>query len=199
MTRAPWVAAEAVAGVPDDARADVELGARLADGQPEDAGGVDGRARRGRRDPGRRVRRSHARSRTRSRSRRTNGGRRRGRRARSTAEVDRGAGRRARRATSASATTRSLESLAKLKPAFREGGTVTAGNSSPMNDGAAALLLASPTRRRAGGHRADGTRRQPRDERSRAPPLRHRAGRRPRARALQRAGSEVGRHRLRSS
>jgi 3-oxoadipyl-CoA thiolase len=31
--------------------------------------------------------------------------------------------------------------LAKLKPAFREGGTVTAGNSSGLNDGAAALLL----------------------------------------------------------
>ncbi|HZR11501.1 MAG TPA: thiolase family protein [Myxococcales bacterium] len=38
----------------------------------------------------------------------------------------------------------SLEKLAKLKPAFREGGTVTAGNSSSLNDGAAALLLASP-------------------------------------------------------
>ncbi|KYF63527.1 beta-ketoadipyl CoA thiolase [Sorangium cellulosum] len=37
----------------------------------------------------------------------------------------------------------SLEALAKLKPAFREGGSVTAGNSSPLNDGAAALLLAS--------------------------------------------------------
>jgi acetyl-CoA acetyltransferase family protein len=35
----------------------------------------------------------------------------------------------------------SLEKLAKLKPAFREGGTVTAGNSSPLNDGAAMLLL----------------------------------------------------------
>lgn len=34
-----------------------------------------------------------------------------------------------------------LETLAKLKPAFREGGTVTAGNSSGVNDGAAALLL----------------------------------------------------------
>lgn len=34
-----------------------------------------------------------------------------------------------------------LESLAKLKPAFRTGGTVTAGNSSGINDGAAALLL----------------------------------------------------------
>ncbi|MDQ4025598.1 MAG: 3-oxoadipyl-CoA thiolase [Actinomycetota bacterium] len=36
-----------------------------------------------------------------------------------------------------------LERLAKLRPAFREGGTVTAGNSSGVNDGAAALLLAS--------------------------------------------------------
>lgn len=36
----------------------------------------------------------------------------------------------------------SVESLAKLKPVFRrDGGSVTAGNSSPMNDGAAALLL----------------------------------------------------------
>lgn len=34
-----------------------------------------------------------------------------------------------------------LEKLAKLKPAFVEGGTVTAGNSSPLNDGAAMLLL----------------------------------------------------------
>ena len=37
----------------------------------------------------------------------------------------------------------SLERLAKLRPAFREGGTVTAGNSSGVNDGAAALLIAS--------------------------------------------------------
>jgi len=37
----------------------------------------------------------------------------------------------------------SLEALAKLKPAFREGGTVTAGNSSGINDGAAAVLLSS--------------------------------------------------------
>lgn len=37
----------------------------------------------------------------------------------------------------------SLESLAKLKPAFRKDGTVTAGNSSGLNDGAAALLLTS--------------------------------------------------------
>ncbi len=37
----------------------------------------------------------------------------------------------------------SLEVLANLPPVFKEGGTVTAGNSSPMNDGAAALLLAT--------------------------------------------------------
>jgi len=36
-----------------------------------------------------------------------------------------------------------LESLAKLRPAFRKDGTVTAGNSSGINDGAAALLLMS--------------------------------------------------------
>lgn len=34
-----------------------------------------------------------------------------------------------------------METLAKLKPAFRSGGTVTAGNSSGLNDGAAAILL----------------------------------------------------------
>ncbi len=37
----------------------------------------------------------------------------------------------------------SMEALAALPPVFREGGTVTAGNSSPMNDGAAAVLLAT--------------------------------------------------------
>lgn len=37
----------------------------------------------------------------------------------------------------------SLEKLARLKPAFVEGGTVTAGNSSPLNDGAAMLLMGS--------------------------------------------------------
>ncbi|GAC1417846.1 MAG: thiolase family protein [Candidatus Velthaea sp.] len=35
------------------------------------------------------------------------------------------------------------EGLAKLKPAFRKDGTVTAGNASPLNDGAAALLMCS--------------------------------------------------------
>ena len=45
----------------------------------------------------------------------------------------------------------SLEKLANLKPAFREGGTVTAGNSSGINDGAAALVIASEERANALG------------------------------------------------
>ncbi len=47
----------------------------------------------------------------------------------------------------------SLEKLARLRPAFREGGTVTAGNSSSLNDGAAAVLLVSPDFARAHGLR----------------------------------------------
>ena len=39
-----------------------------------------------------------------------------------------------------------MEKLAALKPAFREDGTVTAGNSCPLNDGAAALLVTSEER-----------------------------------------------------
>src|SRR6266516_2839735 len=42
----------------------------------------------------------------------------------------------------------SLEKLAALKPAFRAGGTVTAGNASGLNDGAAALVIASEGRAR---------------------------------------------------
>ena len=42
----------------------------------------------------------------------------------------------------------SAEKLAALKPAFREGGSVTAGNSSGINDGAAALVIASEERAR---------------------------------------------------
>jgi acetyl-CoA acetyltransferase family protein len=37
----------------------------------------------------------------------------------------------------------SMEKLAKLKPAFKRDGTVTAGNASPLNDGAAAVLIGS--------------------------------------------------------
>jgi acetyl-CoA acetyltransferase family protein len=41
-----------------------------------------------------------------------------------------------------------LEKLAALRPAFRENGTVTAGNSSGLNDGAAALVIASDAKAR---------------------------------------------------
>jgi acetyl-CoA C-acetyltransferase len=42
----------------------------------------------------------------------------------------------------------SLEALAKLRPAFREGGTVTAGNAPGVNDGASALVVTSEERAR---------------------------------------------------
>jgi acetyl-CoA C-acetyltransferase len=42
----------------------------------------------------------------------------------------------------------SLETMAKLKPAFKDGGTVTAGNASGMNDAAAAVVLMSADRAR---------------------------------------------------
>jgi len=45
----------------------------------------------------------------------------------------------------------SAEKLAALKPAFRKDGTVTAGNASGINDGAAALVIASEERARALG------------------------------------------------
>ena len=47
----------------------------------------------------------------------------------------------------------SLEKLAALRPVFREGGTVTAGNASPLNDGAAAVLLVSDAYAKAHGLR----------------------------------------------
>ena len=49
------------------------------------------------------------------------------------------------------------EALANLKPAFRSGGTVTAGNASGINDGAAALVIASEDRARALGVEPLGT------------------------------------------
>jgi 3-oxoadipyl-CoA thiolase len=44
-----------------------------------------------------------------------------------------------------------MEGLARLKPAFRTGGTVTAGNSSGINDGASAVLVVESERARALG------------------------------------------------
>ncbi len=50
-----------------------------------------------------------------------------------------------------------LEKLASLKPAFRAGGTVTAGNASGINDGAAALVIASEEKARELGVEPLGT------------------------------------------
>jgi len=50
-----------------------------------------------------------------------------------------------------------LEKLATLKPAFRRDGTVTAGNASGINDGAAALVIASEEKARALGIEPLGT------------------------------------------
>ncbi len=47
----------------------------------------------------------------------------------------------------------SLEALARLKPAFREGGKVTAGNAPGLNDGAAALVIASRAKAAALGRK----------------------------------------------
>jgi acetyl-CoA C-acetyltransferase len=41
-----------------------------------------------------------------------------------------------------------VEGLSQLKPVFREGGTVTAGNACPLNDGAAAVIVMSDVRAR---------------------------------------------------
>jgi 3-oxoadipyl-CoA thiolase len=53
--------------------------------------------------------------------------------------------------------TTTAEKLATLEPAFREGGTVTAGNASGINDGAAALVIASEERARELGAEPLGT------------------------------------------
>ncbi len=47
----------------------------------------------------------------------------------------------------------SMETLSKMKPAFRKDGTVTAGNASGINDGAAFMVLASAEVAAAGGHK----------------------------------------------
>ena len=100
-------------------------------------------ARRARTSPS--AGRCHARIRTRSRSARSSAGPRPPRRAGSTTS------------SSPSATSTrdehprpdtSAEKLASLRPAFRAGGTVTAGNASGLNDGAAALVIASEEKAR---------------------------------------------------
>ena len=64
-----------------------------------------------------------------------------------------------------------MEELAALKPAFKEGGTVTAGNACPLNDGAAALLIMSEEKAEALGLQAESA--DPRLDRRRDPPGGH--------------------------
>jgi acetyl-CoA C-acetyltransferase len=47
-----------------------------------------------------------------------------------------------------------METLAKMKPAFKKDGTVTAGNASGINDAAAFLVLADAAKAAAGGHKS---------------------------------------------
>ena len=70
----------------------------------------------------------------------------------------------------------SLEKLAKLKPAFRAGGTVTAGNASGVNDGAAALVIASEEKARGARAGAAGRVRRQRGRRRRPARDGHRPG-----------------------
>ncbi len=70
-----------------------------------------------------------------------------------------------------------MEKLAALKPVFKEGGTVTAGNACPLNDGAAALLVMSEEKASAArlqaqsaDHRLDGRRDPPGDHGPRPDP-----------------------------
>ncbi len=83
----------------------------------------------------------------------------------------------------------SAESLAKLKPSFRKDGTITAGNASPLSDGASAVLLGSEKAPTSSAHprRPD---RRPRRARARAAAVRLRP------RRGRREGDGPGRHRL---
>ena len=80
------------------------------------------------------------------------------------------------------------ESLAALKPVFRKDGTVTAGNASPLSDGAAAVLLASTDLARRARPGTAGTSQCERAPSRRAAALRHRRRSRPPRTALERAG-----------
>ena len=87
-----------------------------------------------------------------------------------------------------------LEKLSQLEPAFRPDGKVTAGNSCPLNDGAAALLVMSRLEgRRAGPHAARpdrhrGHRRDRAGVHGRGPDRRHQEGARPRRHEDRRRG-----------
>ncbi len=144
MTRAPWVLPKPRPRLPGRQRHRRVDHARLAAGQP-DRCPTSGRSRSARRNEQlqQTVRRSRANGRTSSRCART-----------SCADaawndgfyddlVVAGRGRRPDPRREHPRRTRTLEALAALKPSFRADGTITAGNASPLNDGASAVLLGS--------------------------------------------------------
>ena len=145
MTRAPVGAAQAVARVPGRQRHRGLDDAGLAAGQRADAGGVDRLAGRGQRAARRPVRRSRGSGRTSSPPARTTSPTRPGTRGSTTTwwcpcrASDLARDESIRPGSSA-------ETLAGLKPSFRPDGTITAGNASPLNDGASAVLLGSEAR-----------------------------------------------------
>ena len=82
------------------------------------------------------------------------------------------------------------EKLASLRPSFRPNGTITAGNASPLNDGASAVLLGSAGGRGRDRPRPGGPDRRPRGDGAGAAGLRLRAG------GGGEPGAGPGRHRL---
>ena len=86
------------------------------------------------------------------------------------------------------------DKIRSLKPAFREGGTVTAANSSSISDGAAALILMRAFRGRAARPHPAGPDRRPCHPRAGAASFRHRADRRdPETRRQDRLDARRGR------
>ena len=142
-------AAEAVARVPGRQRHGGLDDAGVAAGQRADAGGVDGVAGRGQRAAGATGSRSRGSGRTSSPPARTTSPTRPGRRASTTTWWCRADGADLARDEGIRPGS-SAEKLAGLKPSFRPDGTITAGNASPLNDGASALLLGSRGRRSPG-------------------------------------------------
>ena len=166
MTRAPFVMGKAEAAFQRTTR-DLRHHHRLALRQPADEGAVRRRFDAGDRRERRAGLPGHARGAGRLRAaqpeaRRRGAGRRHFSRARScrSRSPDRKGDRCASTRTSIRAPTRRSRRSPSSKPIVRAGGTVTAGNASGVNDGAAALILASA--KRGGAARPDAARARPR-------------------------------------
>ena len=156
MSNAPYLLEKGAHGLPDGQRH-----ARRLDDQGRPLGPVQGHPHgQLRRDVRGASTTSRARSRTPSRSSRTGARRTRRRRASSPTrsspvEVAAEEGRPAQVDADEEPFAAPLEKMPTLKPAFQKDGTVTAANSSKINDGAAALVVASEEKAKANGLEAD--------------------------------------------